>query len=1030
MIPDGTEDQDSKRLEFFNSKGALRLASEYEAAFSPQSLQDFLRERIPDSTHEPGDIHRLLLQLPWKDVFTTNYDTLLERTEFTEKAYQTVTKVGDLTTAKSPRIIKLHGSFSSQTPSIITEEEYRTYPKLFAPFVNTVRQSLLENALVLIGFSGDDPNFLEWTGWIRDELANHHAPIYLISSLSLSHVDRSLLALRGVTPIDLSPAFASNTSPSEIHSTALKGFLKSLQAGKPPRPENWPHFKLVAQKASGDDTPILVRSEVEPEVPKGTQNSLDESTVFKIIERWRFERNTYSGWLVPADNIRSELRQKTNLQFAKLMNFSKEWPATAKALLFREVLWRVETSMLPLDSSLIKPFESVVHDLFPAVSGAAHFETLDKLNTVTDVSIEEVTEAWLEIAFALLRDAREDFDSKRWEEFKEIIDPVVNNHAQFTDRYQYEQALWLMWNIERDQAKKLLDTWLPSIHSPRAAMWKAGLLAELDELGEARLLLQSVLREIRVSLHKTPGQNIGLLSSEGWCTFLLLAVESADLWGSVVQGSRSPEEFARLPILREEFLERWQELKAWDCDPWPIMEYFDRVLLADPVFPKKEKQIIHGFDPGRQHVEYSLFSGPETRWLPAFSYLRLLEQVGVPLRFSGDTLKNASKWLAPFVKFWSPTLLIRAGRVKEFSKHELLTRTRIAYMEEGLAKRLNQWALNALGRENSNISGSIPFQSPQTSLMEVLIEFLSRLTIKLETEGLDESFALALLLHRQPQFISHIRLNKSCAPWFRRLFEVASDRQLLTWLPELLRFPLSRGGTQPLNPNITWPDPIVEFPAGRANRAKKTFPELLSAISDATDWLLARVKDESNDVRQRALKRLARISELMTEAQQLRLGSLLWEKTGANGLPNLPDLYSYGYLQLPVPQNIDVVSVIKKYLLTLEPHSSFSQTENSTLQEIDGWTVEMVSEVACATKPVVQLPHEFQGKIEWNLYETKELWEKVFDWWENDKKALAVTEFPLMTDQIVSRFEELDEFFRRVVLPKMESSTRMKWTSF
>jgi hypothetical protein len=40
--------------------------------------------------------------------------------------------------------------------------------KNFAPFVNTVQQTLLEKSLCLIGFSGDDPNFLQWIGWIRD----------------------------------------------------------------------------------------------------------------------------------------------------------------------------------------------------------------------------------------------------------------------------------------------------------------------------------------------------------------------------------------------------------------------------------------------------------------------------------------------------------------------------------------------------------------------------------------------------------------------------------------------------------------------------------------------------------------------------------------------------------------------------------------------------------------------------------------------------------------------------------------------
>jgi SIR2-like domain len=205
--PSETPKQAKAREERFNSANALRIASEYEAAFDRRKLDLLIRTQNFDSDYQPGKLYRLLLQLPWVDVCTANYDTLLERTEVLGRTYQLVTKVSELTTAFAPRIVKLHGSFPSQIPFIISEEDYRTYPRKFAPFVNSVQQSLLENAFVLIGFSGDDPNFLEWTGWIRDELGGKHAPIYLTGPLSLGHVERSLLARRGV---DLPPYNASS----------------------------------------------------------------------------------------------------------------------------------------------------------------------------------------------------------------------------------------------------------------------------------------------------------------------------------------------------------------------------------------------------------------------------------------------------------------------------------------------------------------------------------------------------------------------------------------------------------------------------------------------------------------------------------------------------------------------------------------------------------------------------------------------------------------------------------------------------
>ena len=159
------------------------LAHEIEAAFGRPALNQMLREAIRDLQHEPSPLHVKLLDLPWSDVFTTNYDTLLERAcrSVISQRYDIIVDPEDLGHSTRPRIVKLHGSLLSDRPFIVTDEDYRRYPQTFAPFVNTVLQSLLENTLCLIGFSGDDPNFLQWIGWIRDSLGHESSPkMYLI----------------------------------------------------------------------------------------------------------------------------------------------------------------------------------------------------------------------------------------------------------------------------------------------------------------------------------------------------------------------------------------------------------------------------------------------------------------------------------------------------------------------------------------------------------------------------------------------------------------------------------------------------------------------------------------------------------------------------------------------------------------------------------------------------------------------------------------------------------------------------------
>ena len=1024
-----TPGQKIKREERFNRINELRLASEYEAMFDRQRLESFIRARIPDTDHQPGDLHKLLLQLPWKDVFTTNYDTLLERTEVHGRVYQPVIKANELTTAFSPRIIKLHGSFPSLERFIITEEDYRTYPKESVLFVNTVRQSLIENTFVLIGFSGDDPNFLQWIGWIRDELGNRHASIYLVGPLSLGNVERSLLAKRGVTPIDLTPVFSGTNPLGGIHKSAIEWFLLSLLAAKPQRPEAWPKAKRLTRRIADFEPPIFVSGLTEPEkvnLPNSSQSPLDEATVIKVIERWRFERNRYPGWLVPTNEIRSSLWHETRDWIEPLITFAEDWSPADRLLLFREINWRLETSMVPLFSDWITPFESAVNELFPDLQDGIPTKPTTEVMRSINISDTEVAEAWMEIAFALLREARETYNSERWNAFKEKIDKIVISDPQFTDRYHYEQALWMMWNIERGQAKEVLARWAPSPHSLRAMVWKAGLLAELEELSEAHSLLRTALLEIRKSLNNSRGRNIDLLSLEGWCTYLLFYVEAA------VDRTRFFE-------LWEEFSERWQELKAWDCNPQLLKRYFDEALSETPPVLKKTKQIIHNFDPWSRTITHYMGGPAIGPWLPAFACIRLYEQVGLPLRLphfniSGSALRNACKWVAPFNGFWSPALLIRAGKKDDLTKHGFTDRAQIATMEPALAKNLNKWAIDALQRELSSLSNRITMWSFQESLLEILIEVLSRLAFKLESAELEEAFSLALEFHRQPGIPSNRSLHQSCKPWFKRLFEAADGQQLLTWLPALLRFSRSIGSERLSisHPN-PWPDPMMQIPIKRACAAKRAYPELLTEINEAIEWLLECTKSESGEGRRRAMMRLIHIfdAELMTEEQRNRLSALLWGKTNEHGLPDLPDLHCFKYLHLPSPEEVDVVSKVKQCILDLTPIKSVSVGTGGRISISEqGREDPLILNAACASKAVVHIPYEPKGIIEWNWDETKELWDKVLKWWDNEKIVLPIerfSPFPFGTEHISDNLEDVGAFLARAILPKMDSASEDEW---
>jgi hypothetical protein len=244
LPPPNTEERKAALARAQETSRALRLAEEFEAAFGRHQLDEWLRGQIIDQDHQPGGLHLPLLRLPWADIFTTNYDTLLERTapHIVERSYDIVRMPQDVAAAMRPRIIKLHGSLPSNPPFIFTEEDFRTYPRRFAAFMNLAQQAIMENVFCLIGFSGDDPNFLYWTGWVRDNLGDSAPPIYVCGLLNLTNSQRRVLDHRNVTPIDLSPLFPrSKVADDKLrHRLAIEWFLLSLERGRPPDRFSWP----------------------------------------------------------------------------------------------------------------------------------------------------------------------------------------------------------------------------------------------------------------------------------------------------------------------------------------------------------------------------------------------------------------------------------------------------------------------------------------------------------------------------------------------------------------------------------------------------------------------------------------------------------------------------------------------------------------------------------------------------------------------------------------------------------------------
>lgn len=512
----------------------LKLAEEVEAAFGRPALDNILQDCIPDLEYEPSELHKKLLNLPWTDVFTTNYDTLLERaTKYNfNKKYTVVLSKEDLVYASKPRIIKLHGSFPASRPFTITEEDYRVYPKINAPFVNTVQQSLLENTLCLIGFSGDDPNFFQWLGWLRDNLESKISKIYLIGSFDLSITQKRLLEKRNIILVNL----------ANSHYEALNLFVEYLsEKSKVNNINLWPYNSVYRFFPKNSPEPI-------------------ERKIKKISSVWENQRLTYPGWIILPEEKRNVFVE-TTIEWLGILKNKNNIDYKLKFDFVFELSWRLEKSLYPMDK-----------------------ETADLIICILDDDFNSEKKNLLRLY--LLRYYRQNGFINEWNELYIKLNNVADISINIKGELDYEQGLQALFNLDYPKLKSITNEWEYPKSTPFENAKKAGILAEIGELDKAISILKNALIDIREQqLAITSPTDCSLLSRESYIL---------DLYQSFIFASHN---YKDLDKKNEEYKDRVSILKTYLCNPSREESHF-KDLLSAPYTNEVEIEIHDKYDIG------------------------------------------------------------------------------------------------------------------------------------------------------------------------------------------------------------------------------------------------------------------------------------------------------------------------------------------------------------------------------------------------------------------------------------------------
>jgi SIR2-like domain len=585
-------DRQAARLRMTSGNGPLKLALEYEEEFGRPNLDALLLQAIPDDRYVPGQLHEILLSLPWSDIFTTNYDTLLERarTAVHDRRYDLILGAPDITGGMKPRIVKLHGSFPSHRPFVITEEDYRKYPREFAPFVNMVQQAIMENILCLIGFSGDDPNFLYWSGWVRDNLGNATPPIYLCGLLNLSSSQRKVLEKRKIVPIDLSPLFPTSRwyDPQIRFRKAYEWFLLTLANGEPPNVMNWPVAKRVTRWRPSGELPDLLPA-MSPLPDPGSdvpaKQALDEVELKQLCEVWRQTREHYPGWVVAPKENRDELWRYTEHWISPILSSVGSLAPPLNLSLLFELNWRLETAMLPIIInqeqvpiilSSFNPFPSLV-----TIQGSTIDPSSDEWRTLP---WDEIAEWWISLIFSLVRNARLLQDEARFRALMDLLRSVAEHRPEWLARWFYEKCLFDLCQFDQEMVRASLRSWPEVADLPFWEVKRASLMAEIGELDEAEKLAEQCLSRIRSRIQPY-SVDYSTLSQEGWTMVLL----------KIIKNSRRSTE----TDFRYLYRDRWEKLEEYRCNPTRDIESLRLRVNGPAPVVEEPKTVRSAFEPGR-----------------------------------------------------------------------------------------------------------------------------------------------------------------------------------------------------------------------------------------------------------------------------------------------------------------------------------------------------------------------------------------------------------------------------------------------
>lgn len=830
----------------------LRLAEDVENMYGREELSNMIRGAINDDKLLPSDVHLQLLALPWKDVYTTNYDTLLERAasrlnEQGRRIYSVIRYDEAIGMETPPFLMKLHGDINEPQSIIISEEDYRTYSSKHQAMINHIQHAIMLETMVLIGFSGNDPNFLQWLGWVRDALKNSQRKVYLLSVDGVPDAVKKSFEKKNVIVVNLKGLAGKDATPPEN----VLGAINFLEGFIYQKEQERTQYRITA-------------------LSWGRTSSRDEN-IEQQYARWKQERETYPGWLVMPREKRENWAsiEGFSLSIDKIKQLSKE-----DQLLYLDLFnWRIERSLFPIDNAWEQIYLSV-SDQFKPFSRRCR---------------NEIREAWINLKLGLLRLYRQEGWTSKWQALRDELNLYS---AKFKDeqrcRFYYELALAVVYQNDFFLLERVLNSWEECESDPywdirRGAMW-----AEYLSLEKGRVITQKAFKSIC--------SNLDSASKEAerfyWAS---RKVHAHTVWNSMSQANFSDEQNESLAARQT-----WSELKPYD-DIWFEREFFDTNVRAIEDALRVKTQVA-SFKLGHSRTTTNL-SGNSKDYRVAYAYFIYYEETGFPIHLpylstvKKETLGNALSVMGYCSPAIAASWMLRSGDsklVSSFYNRRFLVRTRFEYVEALYQKYLKCLEdLLAADKLDDIPSWAHAFRG-------VLPEVLARLCMKTSYDSRIKTLNLIEAIF-QDKFSIHFEGIDNLLSSLMSTFTKTEIKGLIL---RFVAMPIAKD---------RFDDCRLE-PLFYVHNSLTLSPDSFGSVVEDLMRRIGINENEDKVLFYRLL--FLYKCGVLSELQKQRLASALWADVDDKGFPRRTIFHRFAFLSFPHPSDIDPQELLKDYFRT------------------------------------------------------------------------------------------------------------------